>query len=121
MNHGVMSTTLTPLSTTSYIRHASLLVPILRSIYIFFFSSRRRHTRCSRDWSSDVCSSDLGRAEHLDGKADVLDLAFDGMVDLHAHAAVLAVFTLEGLRIGEQRACGNACLQIGRASCRERV
>src|SRR5256884_8565704 len=28
----------------------------------FFFSSRRRHTRCSRDWSSDVCSSDLWRA-----------------------------------------------------------
>src|SRR5687768_18277670 len=27
----------------------------------FFFSSRRRHTRCSRDWSSDVCSSDLYR------------------------------------------------------------
>src|SRR3989337_3975363 len=25
----------------------------------FFFSSRRRHTRCYRDWSSDVCSSDL--------------------------------------------------------------
>src|SRR5687768_3490481 len=30
--------------------------PILLS---FFFSSKRRHTRCSRDWSSDVCSSDL--------------------------------------------------------------
>src|SRR5207302_4367790 len=28
-------------------------------IYCFFFSSRRRHTRFSRDWSSDVCSSDL--------------------------------------------------------------
>src|SRR5690554_4663703 len=26
---------------------------------LFFFSSRRRHTRCGRDWSSDVCSSDL--------------------------------------------------------------
>src|SRR4030043_148140 len=26
-----------------------------------FFSSRRRHTSCSRDWSSDVCSSDLSR------------------------------------------------------------
>src|SRR3989337_3924489 len=26
---------------------------------VFFFSSRRRHTRCYRDWSSDVCSSDL--------------------------------------------------------------
>src|SRR2546429_7915016 len=29
------------------------------SYIFFFFSSRRRHTRCSRDWSSDVCSSDL--------------------------------------------------------------
>src|SRR5690606_39898759 len=28
-------------------------------VYNFFFSSRRRHTRFSRDWSSDVCSSDL--------------------------------------------------------------
>src|SRR6266849_9018855 len=27
----------------------------------FFFSSRRRHTRSTRDWSSDVCSSDLAR------------------------------------------------------------
>src|SRR5215475_6034930 len=27
--------------------------------FFFFFSSRRRHTRFSRDWSSDVCSSDL--------------------------------------------------------------
>src|SRR5690606_40396433 len=32
----------------------------LYSAYVlFFFSSRRRHTRFSRDWSSDVCSSDL--------------------------------------------------------------
>src|SRR5438105_13730956 len=28
-------------------------------IKVFFFSSRRRHTRSTRDWSSDVCSSDL--------------------------------------------------------------
>src|SRR5439155_11361183 len=28
---------------------------------VFFFSSRRRHTRWPRDWSSDVCSSDLGK------------------------------------------------------------
>src|SRR5699024_11966162 len=28
-------------------------------LFIFFFSSRRRHTRSKRDWSSDVCSSDL--------------------------------------------------------------
>src|SRR2546429_8156395 len=31
----------------------------MRWDWVFFFSSRRRHTRCSRDWSSDVCSSDL--------------------------------------------------------------
>src|SRR5918993_4102103 len=29
-------------------------------LFFFFFSSRRRHTRYWRDWSSDVCSSDLG-------------------------------------------------------------
>src|SRR5207249_5161503 len=29
------------------------------SVFCFFFSSRRRHTRSKRDWSSDVCSSDL--------------------------------------------------------------
>src|SRR2546422_5963047 len=34
-------------------------------LLFFFFSSRRRHTRCSRDWSSDVCSSDLECTEHL--------------------------------------------------------
>src|SRR5437868_10486559 len=28
-------------------------------VLLFFFSSRRRHTRSKRDWSSDVCSSDL--------------------------------------------------------------
>src|SRR5205814_2688621 len=32
---------------------------------IFFFSSRRRHTRCLSDWSSDVCSSDLGTPPEL--------------------------------------------------------
>src|SRR5438445_1690942 len=36
--------------------------------WFFFFSSRRRHTRYWRDWSSDVCSSDLRRGAC--GKAD---------------------------------------------------
>src|SRR5262245_62229648 len=31
-----------------------------RCAFALFFSSRRRHTRCLSDWSSDVCSSDLG-------------------------------------------------------------
>src|SRR2546429_4496278 len=40
---------------------------------MFFFSSRRRHTRCSRDWSSDVCSSDLLRRE----VGDEVDIMLD--------------------------------------------
>src|SRR5438067_10464069 len=44
-------------------RHYLLFRDSLRSIYIFvfFFSSRRRHTRSKRDWRSDVCSSDLSQ------------------------------------------------------------
>src|SRR5215472_1155685 len=36
-------------------------IKIRFNIFFFFFSSRRRHTRCLSDWSSDVCSSDLGK------------------------------------------------------------
>src|SRR2546429_4689132 len=48
-------------------------------IDIFFFSSRRRHTRCSRDWSSDVCSSDLdGDSEWVaDGARPVASVSTD--------------------------------------------
>src|SRR5688572_31019045 len=35
--------------------------PLSKMAIFFFFSSRRRHTRFDCDWSSDVCSSDLGR------------------------------------------------------------
>src|SRR2546429_3101698 len=41
------------------INHIMRLATIVAECLFFFFSSRRRHTRCSRDWSSDVCSSDL--------------------------------------------------------------
>src|SRR6266704_4019884 len=37
----------------------------MHHIFFFFFSSRRRHTRSKRDWSSDVCSSDLRRLLQL--------------------------------------------------------
>src|SRR5699024_11638782 len=36
-----------------------LLLRYVLQLFFFFFSSRRRHTRSKRDWSSDVCSSDL--------------------------------------------------------------
>src|SRR6266498_4293908 len=47
----------------------------------FFFSSRRRHTRCGRDWSSDVCSSDLdvtGGAVLVGGR-DVRDVTLTSL------------------------------------------
>src|SRR5207247_7978658 len=37
---------------------------LLTYLNVFFFSSRRRHTRSTRDWSSDVCSSDLIAIEY---------------------------------------------------------
>src|SRR5256886_12940294 len=43
--------------------------------YVFFFSSRRRHTRFDCDWSSDVCSSDLLRRE-LFAHLQTLSLSF---------------------------------------------
>src|SRR5690554_2167326 len=49
-----------------------------RVVLWFFFSSRRRHTRCGRDWSSDVCSSDLIGDAELFGPLQFLD-----SVDLH--------------------------------------
>src|SRR5207245_206945 len=50
---------------------------------LFFFSSRRRNTRCYRDWSSDVCSSDLD----ADYRAVAQDLAEDHD---HRHPGALA-------------------------------
>src|SRR5207245_4923834 len=46
---------------------------IRRCLISFFFSSRRRHTRCYRDWSSDVCSSDLLDGAHAAKAAHVAD------------------------------------------------
>src|SRR5215203_6758252 len=57
----------------------------------FFFSSRRRHTRYWRDWSSDVCSSDLPAGREVEHGTTV-------------SASAAAVYGL-----------------IGRASCRESV
>src|SRR6266496_3346089 len=45
---------------------------------VFFFSSRRRHTSSLRDWSSDVCSSDLKRGSRLGGFSGQYLLRFVG-------------------------------------------
>src|SRR3712207_2929454 len=74
----------------------------------FFFSSRRRHTRYWRDWSSDVCSSDLGRArseravnEALErGDADAQGIDFE-RGELFALAAKLFDRRLEAQPLGD--------------------
>src|SRR6266536_5226312 len=43
------------------------MISLCNVSFFFFFSSRRRHTRSTRDWSSDVCSSDLIAAFEPDG------------------------------------------------------
>src|SRR5947199_906111 len=56
----------------------------------FFFSSRRRHTRCLSDWSSDVCSSDLQLAADVGRFAQLLAQLVDGARELLALRAQLA-------------------------------
>src|SRR5947207_12290114 len=46
------------------------LLALVYCFFLFFFSSRRRHTRSLCDWSSDVCSSDLRSAGRPSGSAD---------------------------------------------------
>src|SRR5207245_4239138 len=92
----------------------------------FFFSSRRRHTRCYRDWSSDVCSSDL-----LEIGANGRDLPVDrGGREAQVLECVHELAQLSGReRVGPGRAPGRAMrreaphvaeVEIGRASWRER-
>src|SRR2546421_12945785 len=44
---------------------------VRKFFFFFFFSSRRRHTRSDRDWSSDVCSSDLRQILDPEGKIEL--------------------------------------------------
>src|SRR5256884_5583402 len=86
----------------------------------FFFSSRRRHTRCSRDWSSDVCSSDLDvpLAAHPAGALPVpLPLEVGDAFVLQRFAQPLHQRAVGDERTGLLGGPG----EIGRASCRERV
>src|SRR5436305_13524369 len=84
-------------------------------MYVFFFSSRRRHTRCGRDWSSDVCSSDL-LAVDLPQRVVVPRVE---QAELIAGAFQRADVERSGDRVAEGDRVGGT--QIGRASCRERV
>src|SRR5690606_40891422 len=88
----------------------------------FFFSSRRRHTRFSRDWSSDVCSSDLPAPHHLYHRQPIGPRALPPNPRWHRpeHGAGRAVFLL-ALAVALFGAWAAFHGEIGRASCRERV
>src|SRR5690606_40413599 len=93
----------------------ALYVSILS--FSFFFSSRRRHTRFSRDWSSDVCSSDLvGILSAVRPEAAPRQQShYPWSQRLRALKDVWAVLLILVLVLG------TIYLEIGRASCRERV
>src|SRR2546421_270800 len=55
----------------------------------FFFSSRRRHTRSDRDWSSDVCSSDLEIIVVDDGSRDQTAVEVERVADVDPHVRLL--------------------------------
>src|SRR5690348_6854597 len=82
-------------------------------ILLFFFSSRRRHTRWTGDWSSDVCSSDL-----LDARLRELAPSLY-LYDLTGVFTARDVVTIPALSDKSKRYFDN--YKIGRASCRERV
>src|SRR2546429_5199398 len=93
-----------------------------RSDSFFFFSSRRRHTRCSRDWSSDVCSSDLFQ------RSSFYSLGFEPTTKEQTHSNEYAnrqsrfpKSISPCLPRTEVIASVTEDIEIGRASCRERV
>src|SRR5690606_41066869 len=92
----------------------------------FFISSRRRHTRFSRDWSSDVCSSDL--ALNLTGEPSLAK--FDDAAEIYATLLTLLEENAEYFELGDVESTALAAfkkqdilfqgsLEIGRASCRK--
>src|SRR5699024_11872165 len=79
---------------------------LCRSPPSFFFSSRRRHTRSKRDWSSDVCSSDLTHGHQ------VLQVFLRGLVQAAKHIVIIERATIGGHAV--QR-FGQGCEGLGRS------
>src|SRR5436305_7534691 len=71
--------------------------------FIFFFSSRRRHTSCGRDWSSDVCSSDLYRRLSPVVLIGLLEAATKSLAEYHASRDPYAIAPYGVSWAGEQK------------------
>src|SRR5690606_40952424 len=92
-------------------------------VIFLFFSSRRRHTRFSRDWSSDVCSSDL---------TSVLLMVASGPIGVSVAvlwllSRLIVLRRRNALTLASARGASDIqlrlsqAIEIGRASCRESV
>src|SRR5439155_14030672 len=83
---------------------------------IFFFSSRRRHTRWPRDWSSDVCSSDLVPADvQIDSHtgSDEFDPERSRALDREVERVGLVALPVPKLQRSEERRVGKECRYRG--------
>src|SRR5690606_39425183 len=85
-------------------------------VFFFFFSSRRRHTRFSRDWSSDVCSSDLRRGNKSDRilLGAIFVLSAIGLMMIYSATRSSGTFSMERQMIfvaarSEERRVGKEC------------
>src|SRR5690606_40439887 len=94
------------------------------TISVFFFSSRRRHTRFSRDWSSDVCSSDLlsfFSIRRIIGEFILIKTLYFYAVKIHEKYMLRCIqLAKNGLGTTYPNPLVGS-VKIGRASCRERV
>src|SRR5947209_15750156 len=77
---------------------------------VFFFSSRRRHTSYWRDWSSDVCSSDLFLCQELRGLSKLDVLAFAVLEGVDEDPFLIVERAHEGhVDRSEERRVGKEC------------
>src|SRR5579871_4056509 len=84
-------------------------------MFFFFFSSRRRHTRSLRDWSSDVCSSDLPEARMaLVKPAQPCEVVLDSLPDKHLRGRVIEI----GPRINKTKATATVKVKVEDADVR---
>src|SRR5256886_7359803 len=107
-------------STIFFSQALYMWLSLIMLVFFFFFSSRRRHTRFDCDWSSDVCSSDLGRVVGDPPKKRGFLADRDGGVrrrddvETRRHRPVGAAFRLAGVvrrehERSEERRVGKEC------------
>src|SRR5690554_7735839 len=107
-------------------RHAESPQTPSRQWKLFFFSSRRRHTRCRRDWSSDVCSSDLEVTSISKEAGDDIERPNNPTKEGYTFVNWYLDMELENVFVFDKMPTEDTVLyakwdEIGRASCRERL